>query len=111
MIMRARPEALADFASPPPRRPSFQLAIHPRENTASQSHRPPAQSLGAIHHTLPEIPLVLPIRVTSSGRHFLIASRESVDMMDRQPDLTLSLCTPSIQSYANVCSRQHRNRS
>jgi len=45
------------------------------------------------------------------GRHFLIASRESVDMMDRQPDLTLSLCTPSIQSYANVCSRQHRNRS
>src|SRR5258708_11655428 len=92
------------LASPPSRRLSFQFATHLRGNTALQSHPPPAQSLGAIPHILPGIPFVLLIRRTSSDWHFPVSGHESPVRKHRLLDLTLSPHTPSIQTYANVCS-------
>src|SRR6266403_91721 len=142
MIIRARPEVLADCASPPPiSSPRTSIAsplpatlaraisstlrsacvtavpspfLSMRSSSARKYRIAIASASSAIASNSDPYVSPYPIRSPYSryiiGLAFSVTSHESPVTNNQSPDLTLSSRTPSIQTYANVCSSQHRNR-
>src|SRR6267378_2179241 len=118
MIIRARPDLLAAFESPPPiSSPSTSIAS-PLEATFARAISSTARSACVTAVPSP----FLSIRKSPVRKYRIaIASASSAIAFSKapyispypiaSPDLTLLPHTPSIQSYRNVCSGQHRNRA
>src|SRR5580693_7816662 len=91
-------------ASPPFHRLFGQRAALLRENIASQSPALRSRLFRTTPRILVRTPSVLPSGRISAAEHFRITNHQS-------PHLTPCSHTPSIQSYRNVCSSQHRKRA
>src|SRR5882762_10250481 len=118
MIIRARPDLLAAFESPPPISSPSTSRASPLAATFARAISSTVRSACVTAVPSP----FLSIRKSPVRKYRIaIASASSAIAFSRipyispypiaSPDLTLSPCTPSIQSYRNVCSGQHRDRA
>src|SRR6266849_4059348 len=118
MIIRARPEVFAEFALTPPISSPSTSSASPLASTFARAISSTARSACVTAVPSP----FLSIRKSPVRKYRIaIASASSAIAFSKppyispyliaSPDLTLLPHTPSIQSYRNVCSGQHRNRA
>src|SRR6266436_2102002 len=118
MIIRARPGLFAEFALTPPISSPSTSSASPLTATLARAISSTARSACVTAVPSP----FLSIRKSPVRKYRMaIASASSAIAFSKapyispypiaSPDLTLLPHTPSIQSYRNVCSGQHRNRA